>query len=539
MYFIKGDYMKLRYLTLIMIIINMVSINPYAENIGQDEIIKVGIYEYRPYSYIGKDGEVKGYYSELLNLLQKQGNFKYEYVVCDFSDGLNQLEDGEIDIMLGLTITPDRKEKILFNKNRIAIEKYGIYTDKDIQYGDLEKFNGLRIGLVEESVSSEWLLNYFEFKNIDVEPIFDKKFHNLDDLLKEGKVDLIMADAGIDTGYNLVYGFTSDQVYIGANKNKAYIIDYLDELIGKNLQKDNNPIVELQNKYFNPVDKYEYIRYIAMSIMLIITFGMVCIFIIMPKIKLKSIKSKVRNRMNNNNYFLHYQPIYNPKNNSIVGFEALIRLKGKNGDIIPPYRFISEIEDNNMLVELSIWILNKITSDYQIINSYENINNNIYISMNVSLNEIEDEEFVDKAIDILLKSNIESKRICLEITERVKMENLERLNKSIKRLKDAGFKIAIDDFGVEYSNLDVLKKLDFDVIKLDKYFIDDVCDCNIKEEIIMFMSKIAKRNGKALIIEGVEDKSQNELIKSIYNERLYVQGYLYNKPMPIEQIKLI
>lgn len=531
--------MKLRYLTLIMIIINMVSINPYAENIGQDEIIKVGIYEYRPYSYIGKDGEVKGYYSELLNLLQKQGNFKYEYVVCDFSDGLNQLEDGEIDIMLGLTITPDRKEKILFNKNRIAIEKHGIYTDKDIQYGDLEKFNGLRIGLVEESVSSEWLLNYFEFKNIDVEPIFDKKFHNLDDLLKEGKVDLIMADAGIDTGYNLVYEFTSDQVYIGANKNKAYIIDYLDELIGKNLQKDNNPIVELQNKYFNPVDKYEYIRYIAMSIMLIITFGMVCIFIIMPKIKLKSIKSKIRNRMNNNNYFLHYQPIYNPKNNSIVGFEALIRLKGKNGDIIPPYRFISEIEDNNMLVELSIWILNKITSDYQIINSYENINNNIYISMNVSLNEIEDEEFVDKAIDILLKSNIESKRICLEITERVKMENLERLNKSIKRLKDAGFKIAIDDFDVEYSNLDVLKKLDFDVIKLDKYFIDDVCDCNIKEEIIMFMSKIAKRNGKALIIEGVEDKSQNELIKSIYNERLYVQGYLYNKPMPIEQIKLI
>ena len=119
------------------------------------------------------------------------------------------------------------------------------------------------------------------------------------------------------------------------------------------------------------------------------------------------------------------------------------------------------------------------------------------------------------------------------------MENLDNLKKSIKRLKDAGFKIAIDDFGVEYSNLDVLKKLDFDVIKLDKYFIDDVCDCNIKEEIIMFMSKIAKRNGKALIIEGVEDKSQNELIKSIYNERLYVQGYLYNKPMPIEQIKLI
>ena len=530
--------MKFKYLALIMIIINMFYINPYAENLKQDEIIKVGIYEYKPYSYIGKNGEVKGYYSELLGLLQKQGNFKYEYVVCDFSDGLKQLEYGDIDIMLGLTITQDRKEKILFNKNRIAIEKHGIYTDKNIQYGDLEKLNGLRIGLVEESVSSEWILSYLEFKNIKVEPVFDKKFHNLEDLLKEDKVDLIMADVGMDTEYNLVYEFTADQVYIGANKNKAYIIDYLDELIEENSKDDDNAMVELWKKYFNPVDKLNYIQHVSMAIMLIIILGMVCIFIIIPKMKLRSIKSKIRNRMNNNSYFLHYQPIYNPKTNEVVAFEALIRLKDKNENIIPPYRFISEIEDNNMLAELSIWILNKITSDYYMISSYENINN-IYISMNVSLNEIENEEFVDNAIEILLKSNIESKRICLEITERVKMENLDNLKKSIKRLKDAGFKIAIDDFGVEYSNLDVLKKLDFDVIKLDKYFIDDVCDCNIKEEIIMFMYKIAKRNGKALIIEGVEDKSQNELIKSIYNERLYVQGYLYNKPMPIEQIKLI
>ena len=410
--------MRFKYLALIIIIINMFYVNTYAESVGQDEIIKVGVYEYKPSSYIGKNGEVKGYYSDLLNLLQKEGNFKYEYVVCDFSDGIKHLEDGDIDIMFGLTI------------------------------------------------------------------------------------------------------------------------DYLDELIEENSKDDDNAIVELWNKYFNQVDKLNYIQHVSMAIMLIIILGMAFIFIIIPKMRLRSIKSKIRRRMNNNSYFLHYQPIYNPKTNEVVAFEALIRLKDKNENIIQPYRFISEIEDNNMLAELSIWILNKITSDYYMISSYENINN-IYISMNVSLNEIENEEFVDNAIEILLKSNIESKRICLEITERVKMENLDNLKKSIKRLKDAGFKIAIDDFGVEYSNLDVLKKLDFDVIKLDKYFIDDVCDCNIKEEIIMFMSKIAKRNGKALIIEGVEDKSQNELIKSIYNERLYVQGYLYNKPMPIEQIKLI
>ena len=191
----------------------MFYVNTYAESVGQDEIIKVGVYEYKPYSYIGKNGEVKGYYSDLLNLLQKEGNFKYEYVVCDFSDGIKHLEDGDIDIMFGLTI------------------------------------------------------------------------------------------------------------------------DYLDELIEENSKDDDNAIVELWNKYFNQVDKLNYIQHVSMAIMLIIILGMAFIFIIIPKMRLRSIKSKIR-RMNNNSYFLHYQPIYNPKTNEVVAFEALIRLKDNNENII-------------------------------------------------------------------------------------------------------------------------------------------------------------------------------------------------------------
>ncbi|WP_195964705.1 EAL domain-containing protein, partial [Clostridium cuniculi] len=70
-----------------------------------------------------------------------------------------------------------------------------------------------------------------------------------------------------------------------------------------------------------------------------------------------------------------------------------------------------------------------------------------------SLNEIENEAFVKKAIQILYKSNLEPNKICLEIIERVKINDLDKINKNIDLLKGAGFKIAIDDFGVEYSNL--------------------------------------------------------------------------------------
>ncbi|MBM6839917.1 EAL domain-containing protein, partial [Clostridium saudiense] len=100
--------------------------------------------------------------------------------------------------------------------------------------------------------------------------------------------------------------------------------------------------------------------------------------------------------------------------------------------------------------------------------------------------------FVKKAIKILYKSNLEPNKICLEIIERVKMNDLDKINKNIDLLKGAGFKIAIDDFGVEYSNLDVLQKLDIDTIKIDKNFVDGIGKDIIRNEIVLFISKIAK-----------------------------------------------
>ena len=189
-----------------------------------------------------------------------------------------------------------------------------------------------------------------------------------------------------------------------------------------------------------------------------------------------------------------------------------------------------------MLFEVSLWILQKIIKAYPLISNHINNENNLYISMNLSLNEIRDENFVNSAIEILSKSNIGPNKICLEIVENVKIDKLDVLNTSIKKLKDAGFKIAIDDFGIEYSNLDVLKKLDFDIVKLDKYFVDDLYSCEIKQEVIRFVSKIATVTNRSLIIEGVEEEYQLDLIKSIENSKLYIQGYFYSKPLPLEEI---
>ena len=190
-----------------------------------------------------------------------------------------------------------------------------------------------------------------------------------------------------------------------------------------------------------------------------------------------------------------------------------------------------------MLFDVSLWILQQAIKDYIILKTSPYfVDKDFYISINVSLSEIENKEFVVKAIEILSASRIGPNKICLEIIEKVKINDLSKITKYINVLKNAGFKIAIDDFGVEYSNLDIIRKLDFDIIKIDKYFIDTICDDALHKNIILFINTLASSLGKSVVLEGIETIEQDNFIKHINNENLYVQGYYYSKPKALNDI---
>lgn len=279
---------------------------------------------------------------------------------------------------------------------------------------------------------------------------------------------------------------------------------------------------------------------IAFMMLLIMICCLIIISFIIKHIKTIIIKWIIKSRMKNGQYFLNYQPIYNPKTMQIVGFEALLRLRGKNKEIISPSKFLLQIEKNNMLLNLSLWVIKKVIKDYEEIRNFRYVHKrDFYISINVSLRELENDYFIKRAIQILTESSLKSGTICLEIVERVKMNDVDKITKNISHLKEAGFKIAIDDFGVEYSNLDILHKLDFDTIKVDKHFIDGIDKDFVKEEIILFISRIATFKNKAVVLEGIEESSQDLRIKEINHPSLYVQGYYYNRPMNIEDLKNI
>ena len=532
--------MKFKLFLFIILFINIFSINTYSQSKDMDDLIRVGIYENEPYYSIDSNGNVKGYYHELLLLLQEKYKFKYEYVVNDFDDGMKDLEDGKIDIMFGISITPERIDSLVFNKYFIDRDRFALLTNKDIKFSDLAKLDGLKIGLVEGITTSNTILEFFSATNINIDTVFVKTFKEMENLLKENKVDIIFHNNYQKGELKSLYEIEEEPVYIAANKNKSDILENIDKAIIELSGQSPNRITELYNSYFNEEYKKMLLQKKILIIVLTILILLIITFLMIPKIKKNNIKNKIRFRMNKDKYLLQYQPIYNPRTNNVVGFEGLLRLLDENNKLIPPYKFIPEIEKNDMLFEVSLWILEKVINDYNEIKYYECVRDKeFYISLNLSLNEIENDKFIKRATDILNKSNLGHNKICLEIIERVKMKELDKITENISILKDAGFKIAIDDFGVEYSNLDILHRLDTDVIKVDKHFVDGIDKDTIRNEIILFISRIAKAKDKAVVLEGVEEEKQDTRIKEIENDKIYVQGYFYNRPMYKDDIKEI
>ena len=512
--------------------------NEKSTKIQSENIVKVGVYEYEPYIYLDRNGNVTGYYNDLLKLINKKYDFSYEYVECNISEGIDKLKNCDIDIMLGLPIDSRLNEDIIFNQQSIDEEEFGIFSKENITMSDLKSSKYLKLGLVEDDFNAEWVLKFFKQNNINTEVVYKKNYKELSQLMEEEKIDIMVDNPYKKNKYKMIYKFAGEPIYIAGNKNSSDILANIDKAIEEYRLQNNNSIEKLQLRYFDADYKKDLINKFILILISFTLFLLITIIKIIPQIKKINTKKKIKYKMDNDKYLLQYQPIYNPRNKEIIGFEGLLRLLDEENKLVPPYKFIPEIEKNDMLFDISLWILKKAIEDYNKIKNYKCVSNkNFYISLNISLNEIENDNFVKQAIEILSKSNLEKNNICLEVIERFKINNTNKANENIKLLRDNGFKIAIDDFGIEYSNLDILEKLHIDTIKIDKNFVDGIGKDIIKNEIVLFISKIAKITNKSVVLEGVEEKYQDTLIKKIENDSIYVQGYYYNKPMYLEDIE--
>lgn len=502
-------------------------------------LVKIGFYDDYPHFYIDHKANVCGYYKDITEKLAKKLNFKIEYVNGKAPDLLKELKNGEIDLVFGINKLPEREEFFDFTNKPINDELKLIYTNTDIKYGDLEALNGMKMGYIEGELDNEWILEYLKKRNINVELVKGSSYKAIKTLLAENKVDFIVDNPDSDIknkGENIreIFQFSSGSKYIVANKNNNELIKKIDgalSTINLNGYLGNN-------HYFKQIHNFIIATTNKNVIILIIFIICIIMFKRVKKIIVKILKKKkICNDLKKDNYTLYYQPIVDFKHNRVRSVEALLRLR-KDGKLLTPYYFMKDIEDANMMKEITLWVLNRVIKDYNIIKFYENINEkDFYISLNVSFNEIKDREFLKKIVKIVNDSKIIKNSICLEIIEKFGVEEIEKIQENIKFLQDNGILIAIDDFGVEYSNLDLLKKIDSNIIKLDKFFADGINDSEISLKVIDFILDICRLSDKSIVIEGIEEKEQVDIIKTFLYEKIYIQGYYFSKPLDIESLK--
>ncbi|XZH38031.1 EAL domain-containing protein [Clostridium perfringens] len=502
-------------------------------------LLKIGFYDDYPHFYINHKANVCGYYKDITENLAKKLNFKVEYVNGNVPDLLKELKNGEIDLVFGINKLPAREESFKFTNKSINDELNFIYTNKNIKYGDLEALNGMKMGYIEGELDNEWILDYLKKRNINVELVNGSSYKAVKTLLIHNKVDFIVDNPDSDIknkGKNIkeVFEFSSGEKYIVANKNNKELIKKIDgalSTINLNAYLGNNP-------YFKKIDNF-IIDTTNKNVVILILF-IICI-IMFKKVKKRIVKifkkKKIYNDLKKDNYTLYYQPIVDFKHNRVRSVEALLRLR-KDGKLLTPYHFMKGIEYANMMKEITLWVLKRVIKDYNIIRCYDNINEkDFYISLNVSFNEIKDREFLKKIVKIVNDNKIIKNSICLEIVEKFVVDEIEKIQENINFLQDNGILIAIDDFGVEYSNLDLLKKIDSNIIKIDKFFADGINDSEISLKVIDFILDICRLSDKSIVIEGIEEKEQVDIIKTFLYEKIYIQGYYFSKPLDIKSLK--
>ncbi len=236
---------------------------------------------------------------------------------------------------------------------------------------------------------------------------------------------------------------------------------------------------------------------------------------------------KIRYALENNTVFFNLQPQFDI-NHKLRGFEALARMRDADGNLVSPGEFIPVAEKNGLVdkidlrvFELSMEFLSNVLKAKK--------DSDIIISCNVSVRHLMKNNFIDELKDLIVKYQVPTNHVEIEITESVMIDSLEKALQRIDEIKDMGMKIAIDDFGTGYSSLSYLNNFPSDLLKIDKSFIDLMNTSDSSKQYVATIVSIGHILNLHVISEGVEDEAQIETLKEIGCD--YIQGFIWGKPM--------
>ncbi len=248
--------------------------------------------------------------------------------------------------------------------------------------------------------------------------------------------------------------------------------------------------------------------------------------------KVAQMESEMQRALTEHEFVMFLQPKVDLGTGKICSAEALVRWQHPSNGLRMPGEFLPYFESNGFIKKLDEYMWEcaaKFVSELSK-EGYE-----IPISVNVSRFHVSHTDLLDKLTGLTKKYGIDNRLIHLEITETLFTEDVNELYRTMGELKELGFVIEMDDFGSGYSSLNMLREAPVDVIKIDRYFVDEIMATKRGRIIIENAITMSKQLGMVVVAEGVETKEQVEFLREANCD--IAQGYYYSKPVPADQFK--
>ncbi len=246
-----------------------------------------------------------------------------------------------------------------------------------------------------------------------------------------------------------------------------------------------------------------------------------------------AVEKNLRSGVENNNFFLEFQPIIDISSGNIIGGEVLTRLNA-NSKVLLPADFIAAVKDRKMDAEFDFFVLGKMC---RWISAHEDVCKRInYISVNFSRITLSQENTGQKILKTLEKYGVAKSFVAVELLENIgeNKYNTENIQKNLAQLKNAGIAILLDDFGDGYSSFDDLKNYPVDAIKISKTIVENVSS-QIGLRVFKSMINVAKNMGVVIVCEGAETLEQIEILRDC--GVVFVQGYYFYRPVSPDQFE--
>ena len=229
---------------------------------------------------------------------------------------------------------------------------------------------------------------------------------------------------------------------------------------------------------------------------------------------------------------LFLQPIVKMKNEKLLSAELLIRWNHPSRGLLAPQEFIPLVIKAGLLSKITWWIIDKVCEQIVQWKSNEQWKLN-YVSININAEQLIEKNFSNEFLSKLKTNGISTSEMVLEITERSLIDNFVNTQGVITELRNHGVKCAIDDFGIGYSSLSYLKKLSFDILKIDREFVKDLGQKPKEIALIKTILDIGRQFNYNIVIEGIDKEEQKNLLLEI-DEDLEYQGYYLSKPLHVD-----